>query len=186
MSETDAVLAKQDLAYHQIRILMLVAAVSSTNGHAGKLDGLTKLAKLDFLVRYPALAPVVLDVLDQTDPRLNLSESDRMEPTAVESPMTRYKYGPWDDRYYPVIGALVGRGLLRYKRGRRGSVALAPTPEGKRMAETLAGASAWKPVNDRCIAIAEASAGLSGNALKDLIYQRLAGFMDRAHRQVIK
>ena len=30
--------------------------------------------------------------------------------------MIRYKYGPWDDRYYAVIGALVSRGLLRYVR----------------------------------------------------------------------
>jgi hypothetical protein len=184
--EADRAFALQDLAYHQARVLMLVDAVASTKGHSGKLDGLTKLAKLDFLVRYPALAPVVLDGLDEVDPRLNLSEAERNEPTSVESPMTRYKYGPWDDRYYPVIGALVGRGLLRYTRGRRGSVALVPTAAGRRVATRLANEATWRPVNERCAAVAEASAGLTGTGLKDLIYQRLAGLMDRAHRQVIK
>ena len=61
--------------------------------------------------------------------------------------MTRYKYGPWDDRYYPVIGALVGRGLLRYTRGRRGSVALAPTPAGRALARQLAAAPANGPTS---------------------------------------
>jgi hypothetical protein len=30
-------------------------AVTAAHGHQGKVDGLTKLAKLDFLLRYPAL-----------------------------------------------------------------------------------------------------------------------------------
>jgi hypothetical protein len=179
-------LLREDLAYHQARILLLIDTVASTLGHASKLDGLTKLAKLDFLLRYPALAPKVLDNLDPADSRLHLSEEDAIEPTAVEAPMTRYKYGPWDDRYYPVIGALIGRGLLRYTQGRRGNVALAPTPAGRRFARDLAVTSDWADISDRCLAIAEASSGLTGNALKDLIYQRLANLMDRPQRQVIQ
>ena len=100
--------------------------------------------------------------------------------------MTRYKYGPWDDRYYPVIGALVGRGLLRYTRGRRGSVALTPTPAGRALAAQLAAAPDWSDLKDRSVAIAEAAAGLTGNALKDLIYQRLVSLMDRPYREVIR
>ena len=46
-----------DLAYHQSRVLLLVRAVAEEPGNAGKLDGLTKLAKLDFLVRYPRWPP---------------------------------------------------------------------------------------------------------------------------------
>jgi hypothetical protein len=182
----DLELLRDDLAYHQARVLLLVDSVAGTHGHAGKIDGLTKLAKLDFLLRYPALAPEVLDRLDPADARLHLSGEDSAQPADVEAPMTRYKYGPWDDRYYPVIGALVGRGLLRYSRGRRGSVALAPTPAGRALARQLGSASEWADVSDRSLAIAEASSGLSGNALKDLIYQRLALLMDRPHREVIR
>lgn len=176
----------QDLAYHQSRVLLLVSAVAAAQGHAGKLDGLTKLAKLDFMVRYPALAPEVLPSLDSADIRLHLSGEEIIEPTAVEAPMVRYKYGPWDDRYYPIIGALVGRGLLRYTRGRRGNVAIAPTVAGKRLSAELARASEWTDIADRCAAIAEASSGLTGNALKDLIYDRLDELMDRPLRQVIQ
>jgi hypothetical protein len=182
----DLALMRDDLAYHQARVLLLVNTVAATQGHSGKVDGLTKLAKLDFLLRYPALAPDVLDALDPGDLRLQLSEEDMADPAEAESPMIRYKYGPWDDRYYPVIGALVGRGLLRYARGRRGSVALVPTPAGRELARQLAAASEWAGMADRSRAIAEASAGMTGNALKDLIYQRLASLMDRPHREVIR
>ncbi len=182
----DLALLRDDLAYHQARVLLLIDAVASTPGHASKLDGLTKLAKLDFLLRYPALAPDVLDDLDGADIRLHLSEEDITLRTDVEAPMTRYKYGPWDDRYYPVIGALVGRGLLRYTRGLRGSVAVAPTSAGRQFVRELAIADEWANISDRCHAIAEASTGLTGNALKDLIYRRLADLMDRPQRQVIR
>lgn len=177
---------REDLAYHQARVLLLVSAVSGAQGHARKLDGLTKLAKLDFLLRYPALAPVVLDKLAPSDPRLNLTRDELAEPTNVEAPMIRYKYGPWDDRYYAVIGALVGRGLLKYARGRKGSVALATTPAGKRLASEMSRASDWRAISERSQAIAEASSNMTGSALKDLIYERLASLMDRPHRQVIQ
>jgi hypothetical protein len=177
---------REDLAYHQARVLLLVDAVARTAGHAGKLDGLTKLAKLDFLVRYPALAPQVLDRLDPADDRLHLAEDDVAVPTEVEAPMTRYRYGPWDDRYYPVIGALTGRGLLRYVRGRRGSVALAPTSAGRKLARAMGATAQWVETTDRCAAIAQASSNMTGSALKDLIYERLADLMDRPHRQVIQ
>lgn len=174
-----------DLAYHQGRVLLLVRAVAEEPGNAGKLDGLTKLAKLDFLVRYPALAPVVLDELSETDPDLHLDYADLSEPTVVSDPMTRYKYGPWDDKYYPVIGALVSRGLLKYARGRQGSVAFVPTKSGRALADDLAADSPWQGIDDQCRAVARASAGLTGNALKLRIYERLAELMDRPHREMI-
>ena len=186
LDATELALLRDDIAYHQARVLLLVTAVAAEKGHARKLDGLTKLAKLDFLLRYPALASEVLDALDIEDPRLHLSNDDIREPTTVEAQMTRYKYGPWDDRYYAVIGALVGRGLLRYAKGRKGSVALATTDAGRRLARQMAATVEWSEIADRSEAIAEASSGLTGNGLKDLIYKRLAHLMDRPHRQVIR
>jgi hypothetical protein len=184
--DQDLALLQDDLAYHQARVLILIDAVAGTPGHANKLDGLTKLAKLDFLLRYPALAPQVLDDLDPSDGRLHLATDEHIQPTEVEAPMIRYKYGPWDDRYYPVIGALVSRGLLRYTRGRRGNVALVLTALGRRFVRDLANSTNWADISDRSHAIAEASRGLTGNTLKDLIYRRLADLMDRPQRQVIR
>jgi len=44
----------------------------------------------------------------------------------------------------------------------------------------------WQPVWDRCTAVAEASGGMTGNALKALVYDRLAELMDRPHREMIR
>ena len=175
-----------DLAYHQSRVLLLVCAVAAEPGNAGKLDGLTKLAKLDFLVRYPALSPIVLDNLETSDPGLHLGESDLSDPTVVSDPMVRYKYGPWDDKYYPIIGALVARGLVRYSSSRKGNVALVPTALGRTFAVTLATDPTWAGVDDQCKTVARSSAGLTGNALKVRIYDHLAALMNRPHREIIK
>ncbi len=177
--------SRDDLAYHQMRVLILVTIVSSTKGHSAKIDGLTKLAKLDFLIRYPTLAPAVLDQMDPLDPRLHLELEQDLTPTDVEAPMIRFKYGPWDNRYYTIIGSLIGRGLVKYVKGRRGSVALSPTLTGKSIAHKAASSKYWQIVNDRCIAVAEASSGQSGTSLKDLIYARLPELMDRPHREII-
>ncbi|PPJ20732.1 hypothetical protein C5E44_03540 [Nocardia nova] len=186
LDQSELDLLRDDLAYHQARVLLLVLAVSVTKGHAGKLDGLTKLAKLDFLLRYPALAPQVLDDLSAEDRRLHLTTDDINAPTDVEAPMVRYRYGPWDDRYYPVLGALVGRGLIRYTTARKGSVAVIPTAAGRQLAARIASTATWGNIAERSTAIAEASAGMTGNTLKDLIYQRLADLMDRPFREVIR
>lgn len=173
----------QDYAYHQARVLLLVVAVVNKLGKRGALDGLTKLAKLDFLVRYPLLASVALRLPPDEVERLSISNEDKLE---VESPMIRHKYGPWDDRYYPVLGGLIGKGLIEYVPKRRGNVSVRPTKLGRNMAEQLAGSDAWREIAQRCAVIAGAAAGLTGNNLKELIYDRLPEVVDRPHREVIR
>lgn len=169
-------------AYHQGRVLLLIDAMA---GKQGMLDGLTKLAKLDFLLRYPVFLRQLADsgrvrglVLDsETAPT-------RDEERAVESRMIRYKYGPWDDRYYGIIGALIGRGLVEYVPG-HGRVALRPTQGGHAIATVLASDPAWTRTAARCALLRRAFARTSGNALKDLIYQELPDVVDRPHRMEI-
>ncbi|MFT3942224.1 MAG: hypothetical protein QM705_00165 [Ancrocorticia sp.] len=177
---------REDSVYHQARVLLLVVTVTRTDGHSRKLDGLTKLAKLDFLVRYPALALSVLDCLDPHDEQLHLTDCEDLALADVGDPMIRYKYGPWDDRYYPVIGALVGRNLIKFVKGRRGSVAFSPTPLGKKIASFLSATPEWRTTSDRCEAVARASSGLNGNKLRELIYQRLPELMDQPYRKEIR
>lgn len=170
---------RRDLEYHQARVLLLLAAFSGTRG---KLDGLTKLVKLDFLLRYPAFLERVLpggagDWTDETRPTT-------VEREAVESRMVRYKYGPWDDRYYPIVGALVGRGLAEYAESSRDNLALRPTAAGRALARTLAVDPQWVVISARC-ALLRQHLNLSGNRLKNLIYERLPDAMDRPHRSLI-
>ncbi|KAA0120907.1 hypothetical protein CIW51_03260 [Mycolicibacterium sp. P9-22] len=100
--------------------------------------------------------------------------------------MTKFRYGPWDDQYYPVIGALVGRGLIRYAPGKRGSVALALTKQGAELVKRLKSDSLWSPVAGRYEAIAGRFGLLTGNRLKDAIYAALPEKMNVGLRTEIK
>src|SRR5215471_10292833 len=133
------------LDYHAARILLLITAFSDARQPI--IDGPTKLAKLDFLLRYPALMERLADVLGYDVPeRIRPSPEERL---AVESRMVRYKFGPWDDRYYPIIGLLLGTGLVQSVSG-KGKVALAVTDNGQAIARRVADDEAWRIVADRC------------------------------------
>lgn len=168
-----------EVEYHQLRVLLLISAVG---GAGAALDGLTKLAKLDFLLRYPVFLEIVANSLGLSIPP-EIAPSGA-ELRAVESRMIRYKYGPWDDRYYAIIGALVGRGLVEYVPA-RGRVALRATDGGLALAQSISSQSAWELVAKRCDFLREHFRRFSGNKLKDLIYKVLPEVVDRPHRTEI-
>lgn len=59
----------------------------------GRIDGLTKLAKLDFFARYPDFflaARRAIEDKGASEPSAPSSSSE-----AVESAMVRHHYGPW-------------------------------------------------------------------------------------------
>ncbi|MGW9349518.1 hypothetical protein [Nocardiopsis flavescens] len=161
----------RDRNYHELRVLLLIHCVSEEPGGPSYVDGLGQLAKLDFLVRYPLLAGQVLDDLAPTDPRLHREEPD---VRAVEAPMHRHRYGPWDERYYTVVGALLGRALLLTGTEGRARMTLRPSAHGSEVARSAADTSEWAAVADRCRAVAEAARGMSGNRIAGLIQDRLS------------
>ena len=178
--EVAVLLGREDLLHQQLRVLLLVNAVAQLPGNAGKLDGLTKLAKLDFIARYPALAAKICRELGIEEVAI-VSVS---APTA--SPMVRYRYGPWDDQYYPVIGALVGRGLSRYAAGRKGSVGLAPTASGRELEARLRSDPEWAEIASHYDEIARTFGTLSGNKLKQAIYAALPELLDMPYRTELR
>lgn len=163
-------LFQRDRDYHEVRVLLLVNAVVRAHPDPGHVDGLTQLAKLDFLLRYPKLAIRTLTTLRSDDPRLHLSSPDVQTP---ESPMRRHRYGPWDERYYTVVGALISRRLLKRGDGGRARITLAPTSAGVSTNEQAINAPPWRHVADRCSAIADAAGNLNGNRLSLLIREHL-------------
>jgi hypothetical protein len=171
--------ARDPFEYHVARVLLLVAAFST--GAKGRLDGLTKLAKLDFLLRYPSYLELVLDERGKPlAPALRPSPEERL---ALESAMIRYKYGPWDSRYYPVIGRLIGQGLVEPVDG-AGSVTLRVTDAGRETVEALSG-TGWETVIGRACAL-KRGLDLSGASLQKLIYRSFPEALDRPWRARIE
>src|SRR5688572_10598455 len=121
--------ADEILEFHASRILLLISTCGvkkqSTKVHS--IEGLTKLAKLDFFVRYPSFFNRI---------SAHLNSSKRIFSENVESKMIRFHYGPWDKRYYQVLPFLEARGMLTIdKHGSQYVFAL--TPQGEAISKEL-------------------------------------------------
>ncbi len=160
-----AINAEKDEAVHEGRLLLLLLYASQRGD--GSINGITKLAKLDFLLRYPTYFQRLLSKIRQRVPEVPM---ETYEEETVENKMIRFKYGPWDARYRRWIGILVARGLAdTYLRGRTVHVRL--TDAGKEVANTFASHDDYSLLNDRCELVARTAGTLSGTRLKDLVYE---------------
>lgn len=93
---------------HVARLLLLIDAFSE-DGQGGAIEGLTKLAKLDFLLRYPVMLERALEAKGRSSRDVQLEDNERC---SVESEMVRYRFGPWDHRYRDFLNILVSKGLI--------------------------------------------------------------------------
>jgi hypothetical protein len=94
---------------HAARLLILIDVF--VGGETGDgIEGLTKLAKLDFLLRYPVLLERALKARNKSTRSVELEEHERY---SVESEMVRYRFGPWDHKYRRILNLLVAKGLVK-------------------------------------------------------------------------
>src|SRR5579872_7279082 len=80
---------------HFGRLLVLLSTFVGKD-ERGSVEGLTKLAKLDFLLRYPVNLERALQVRAGKGKEARVEEYERK---SIESSMVRYRFGPWDFRY---------------------------------------------------------------------------------------
>jgi hypothetical protein len=129
---------------HAARLLVLISAFSG-EGQAGAVQGLTKLAKLDFLLRYPVMLERALAAKKQSTREVHLEEHERL---SVESEMVRYRFGPWDHRYREFLNVLVGKGLVAVSiEGRK--VVITLTERGQSIAADLASSPMFEDYSRR-------------------------------------
>lgn len=156
-------LADDIVEFHAARLLLLLKVC----GVSGRIDGLTKMAKLDFFARYPEFfesARVAEAAHVANVP--NRAESDE----AVESAMIRHHYGPWDKRYYHVLAHLEAKQLITVmKEGNSYRIAL--TDLGRDRSKALAARPSFGPLVERMREVKKAFGSRSGNYLKELIYR---------------
>ena len=144
------------------RLLLLIATFSAGNR---VLEGRTKLAKLDFLLRYPHYLKRALEIRKPGGE----AGSDLESTLDIEGSMVRYRYGPWDPSYYALLGRLVGKGLVQqipYTRGLGYKV----TEAGRAAAHKLGSEPAWQVVRDR-LDLLYKHFNLAGTSLMKFIYK---------------
>ena len=154
---TSLPLAADDIIeLHAARVLLLVRHCGAKN----RIDGLTKLAKLDFFVRYPNFFNRVAHQLGKAV----LARSEQ-----VESSMVRHHYGPWDKRYYQVLAFLESRGLLAVeKHGNAFHFVL--TDLGDSKASDLSRQESFESIVVEMKEVRKLLGRKSGTQLKNLVY----------------
>jgi hypothetical protein len=155
---------EKDEHIHLGRLLVLVYVFSGEK-HKGEIEGLTKLAKLDFLLRYPTYLE---RALQHSHKKMIKSPPKDYEKTSVEAKMVRFRYGPWDFRYRRFINTLVGMGQLYLRREGR-SYYLGITEEGIQTAGTLVLAEDLRDIVERSRTI-KTNFDYSGTNLMKFIY----------------
>jgi len=145
----------------EARILLLIEAFS--RGSA-LLEGRTKLAKLDFFLRYPTYLDRALRVRGLVPP----NDLQNNVPD-VETKMVRYRFGPWDPAYFVILGRLIGKNLVVPVPFDRG-IGFRATDLGREIAADLRREPAWVPSVER-LTLLRRHLNLSGSYLKTFIYE---------------
>lgn len=163
---------ERDDNLHIARVLLLIVA------HAGDktrpVEGLTKLAKLDFLLRYPNCLERALEFAGKDPTKAGVAAFER---TTIESKMVRFRYGPWDYRYRRWIALMVSRGLVAIDvKGK--TVCLWPTHQGQETAMVLADQEALEDLANRAKLVAKSFGNRSGTDLKNFMYDTFPELID--------
>jgi hypothetical protein len=152
-----SILADEIIEFHAARLILLFQLC----GTDGKINGLTKMAKLDFFVRYPQFFSITCQAIGQ---------DVKIQNDSVESEMIRYHYGPWDHRYYQILAYLKARGLLEIsKDGKAYNITL--TGHGKRIATQLEQFEAYASIIEQMKKVNQVLGKMSGTQLKQLVYK---------------
>ena len=150
---------------HTARLLVLLNAFAGDDG-TGEVEGMTKLAKLDFLLRYPVMLERALQAKARTTRDVQLEDYERQ---SVESEMVRYRFGPWDHRYREFLNLLIAKGLALVSiRGR--TVIISLTPMGQSAAQQLTGSPLFATYTRRA-ALLKRHFDLTATNLMKFIYE---------------
>jgi hypothetical protein len=152
----------------EMRLLLLIDAFSRPNR---SLEGRTKLAKLDFFLRYPSFFARALALRAGKRPSraaIAATKDAGEEGETIESRMVRYRYGPWDPAYFALLGRLIGRGLLEPVSEPRG-IGYRTTETGAALADRVAETPEWAAIRQRAELLRQYF-DITGEGLKEFIY----------------
>ncbi|MBK1867568.1 hypothetical protein [Taklimakanibacter albus] len=154
----------KDEDIHLARILVLLKAFNRPEGPA--IEGITKLAKLDFLLRYPSCLEKALLARGVSPKSIPVDDYERL---AIEARMIRYRYGPWDHRYRRFLNILAARRLVTVRTDGR-TIQIDLTVTGDKLAESLSNREGFKRVFERALLLKK-HLDLKARRLMEFIYE---------------
>jgi hypothetical protein len=164
--------------FHLSRLLVLIRSADARKttpmSRAKAIEGITKLAKLDFLLRYPTCLERALRAFGKGSFDARVLPRERV---CVETRMIRFRYGPWDGRYRRWLGLLAARGLVTL--GVEGNtVQIGLTERGRIIADEFRSDPLFSDVSYRSEVIAKTIGGMTGTRLKEFIYEVVPEIVD--------
>ena len=163
---------------HMARILLLLRAFGGKKGRE-PFDGLTKLAKLDFLLRYPCYLERALKSIIK-DSTFKIARN--YERTSIESQMMRYHYGPWDPRHRKTLNLLIAKGLAEAVEGRPTYIKL--TQKGVEISNILRTRESFEDTVNRAKLLSK-HFNWTGTKLKKFIYNAFPEIVSLKHGEFI-
>jgi hypothetical protein len=158
--------------FHIARLILLLNAAAGRSDKPVK--GIMKLAKMDFLLRYPNCLVRALKAIGK---EAATQEIPAEELNTIEARMIRFRFGPWDKRYRRWIGLLVSKGLAHtYLEGRTVNVKL--TPAGIKVAAQLSDLDEFRTIAKRSKIVVSTVGGYSATKLKQFIYKVFPEIVD--------
>lgn len=162
----------ENIAYHAARLLLLIqfAGTRGTKTKPPAIEGRTRLAKLDFFLRYPAYLKRAATQFGKvlTLPELGVVRDEELD--TVESRMIRYRFGPWDEVYFPTLAYLIGKRLVRVDASNR-TERFELTPSGLDLAKKLGSSDEFADLTTRAKTVYALFSRMNGSAIKDFIYR---------------
>jgi hypothetical protein len=164
--------------FHLSRLLVLLGSADARKkkqqDKQKAVEGITKLAKLDFLLRYPTCLERALTQLGK-DPR-GAAVQPR-ERTSIESAMVRFRYGPWDARYRRWLGLLAARGLITLS-VEGNTVQIGLTDAGRQLAEQFRTDQLYGDLAARADVVLKAVGSMNATRLKNFVYEVVPEIID--------
>jgi hypothetical protein len=167
--------ADESIEFHAARVLLILRYIGTSKPK--KIVSRTKIAKIDFFVRYPTYLEKAAKILGQEKiPRF----SEIYEP---ESRMIRYKYGPWDEKYYNIFAYLIAKGMIKVKPSEKGDIFLL-TDKGDVVVRELEGPE-FEEIVQRCKLVKKLFGSKSGTGIKKFIYEKFPEVVGKKIGEVI-
>jgi DNA-binding PadR family transcriptional regulator len=154
------------IEFHASRILLILRICGQKDQirKIYKISGLTKLAKLDFFVRYPEFFRRYLR-------KQNIQTIDLLNHVGgIESRMIRFHYGPWDQRYYQLLPFLEARDLITVEKD-KGTFTFFLTEKGEQMADDLKSTDEFESLSNNIKNVNLVLGKMVGSKLKNLVYE---------------
>jgi hypothetical protein len=155
---------------HLSRLLVLLGSADARKTTAATkakaVEGITKLAKLDFLLRYPTVLERALAARQKDPTAAGVTPRER---DSIETKMIRFRYGPWDARYRRWLGLLTARGLVSLS-VEGNTVQIGLTERGRELAASFRIDPLFTEQARRSDVMMKAVGGMSATQLKDFVY----------------